>query len=436
MKAVPQPQLRPRPAENLPPLALIHFRGGEAEWLKLNSDLPKLIECRTVGDLEQGFIQRLYRLMDFLFVLVHQQQDWRIIAAYLHFCDANGSFLPERTVDQNGRIKREGKGLWSGLRGSSNQTKKENTDLVGRYLTRKPRESADETIATYLGMTQEEKEKELRRILVSMDLILEVAEKRKCWRAAVMYLKMVDYDGSFLPMTSAARDRWEKTYARHVDKWEQLEKRRADPPLPPLDKGGRNGVPNSPLSTGGHGCEALSPQPLSHGERGGNRPFPPGYGGARGGEVCSPHPLGEGLGERAKKTQGLPTPNPSEEGSETGASPLLGGVGGGSATSPLGTGGPGRVDAHQAHQDKLNAAIPGRLHRGKKKHKPAALTPRPSSATYNAKGQVVAKGKVPDQKPKACPPQTVTTQKPEPSKRIGNQPDMNPVSTRSGKDPP
>jgi hypothetical protein len=382
MKAVPQPQLRPKPAENLPPLALIHFRGGEAEWLKLNSDLPKLIECRTVGDLEQGFTQRLYRLMDFLFVLVHQQQDWRIIAAYLHFCDANGSFLPERTVDQNGRIKREGKGLWAGLRGNQDDTtKKENTDLVGRYLTRKPHESADETIATYLGMTQEEKERELRRILVSMDLILEVAEKRKCWRAAVIYLKMVDYDGSFLPMSSAARDRWEKTYARHVDKWEQLEKRRA-----------------------GKVAKPPTPNPSEEGS--------------------------EALGLSLDPT----LPPLDKGGSETGVSPLLGGVGGGSATSPLGTGGHGGVNPHKAHQDKLNAAIPGRLHRGKKKNKPAALTPRPSSVTYNAKGQ--AKGKAQNQKPKACPPQTVTTQKPEPSKNVGSQVDKTGSRNEWGKDPP
>jgi hypothetical protein len=156
--------------------------------------------------------------------------DWRVLNVYLYYCDANGNFLPDRTIDQNGRIKRQGGGLWSGLKKeSTKKEKKEGTDLVGHYLTRETRrETADQTIATYLGMTQEEKEKELRRILISMDLILEVAEKKKCWRAAAMYLKMVDYDGSFLPMSSAARDRWEKTYGRYVDNWEKLEKQQAE----------------------------------------------------------------------------------------------------------------------------------------------------------------------------------------------------------------
>jgi hypothetical protein len=56
--------------------------------------------------------------------------------------------------------------------------------------------------------------------------------------------------------------------------------------------------------------------------------------------------------------------------------------------------------ARQAHQDKLNAAIPGRKFRDQKKRKPGALTPGILSATHNAKSQVVGqpKGKVNNQK--------------------------------------
>jgi hypothetical protein len=395
MKAVPQPQLRSKPPEHLPPLALIHFRGGEAEWLKLNSDLPKLIDCRTVQDLEQGFTQRLYRLMDFLFVLIHQQQDWRIIAAYLHFCDENGQFLPERTVDQNGRIKRQGGGMWAGLTGGKNTTtKKDNTDLVGRYLTRTSRETADETIATYLGMTQEEKERELRRILVSMDLILEVAEKKRCWRAAVQYLKMVDYDGSFLPMTSAARDRWEKTYARHVDKWEQVEKRRAEKAA----KTTKTTAPPSPAS-GKRAAVVVNCVDTS-----GEQEAQP-----RATEAC-PSPTA------AAAEVAAVVPNTPDDNSRERAEAL--------------------AAQRRAHQDKLNAAIPGRACRGKKKKKPGALTPRPNSATYNAKGQLVAKGKVRGQKPKAFPPQPATIQKSELSKLTDHQVDITESRNEWGKDPP
>jgi hypothetical protein len=52
----------------------------------------------------------------------------------------------------------------------------------------------------------------------------------------------------------------------------------------------------------------------------------------------------------------------------------------------------------RVHQDKLNAAIPGRACRGKKKKKPGALTPRPSSVTHTQQGQAAAKAKA--EKPK------------------------------------
>jgi hypothetical protein len=63
------------------------------------------------------------------------------------------------------------------------------------------------------------------------------------------------------------------------------------------------------------------------------------------------------------------------------------------------------------HQDKLNAAIPGRKFRDQKKRKPGALTPGILSATHNAKDQVVRqlKGKPGSQKPALPAPLPVSS---------------------------
>jgi hypothetical protein len=433
VKAVPQPQLRAR--QNPPPLpaqslAQIHFRGGEAEWLKLNSDLPRLIQCQTVEDLEQGFTQRLYRLMDFLFVLVHEQRDWRIIATYLHFCDENGQFLPERTVTQSGRIKRQGGGLWAGLRGGKGANKKEDTNLVGHFLTRESRrESADETIATYLGMTQEEKERELRRILISMDLILEVAEKNRCWRAAEAYLKMVDYDGSFLPMTSAARDRWEKTYARQVDKWEQLEKRRAEKAA----KAAKAAKPDNSERTSQVSSEATQPEPVEvRRERAAQHPepeaeLPDNQRVIQPTEPSSDTPDGlirlrvnvapiDRIREAVQNpVHEAPVPSPSEAEIQALAAER----------------------ARQAHQDKLNAAIPGRKFRGQKKRKPGAIHVHPVSTTFNAKGQAATKDTSRSEQPKvSTPPVVGLVNKYNSIKNIDCQQNKQKLEDKRCKDPP
>jgi hypothetical protein len=427
-------------------LAQIHFRGGEAEWLKLNSDLPRLIQCQTVEDLEQGFTQRLYRLMDFLFVLVHEQRDWRIIATYLHFCDENGQFLPERTVTQSGRIKRQGGGLWAGLRGGKGVNKKEDTNLVGHFLTRESRrESADETIATYLGMTQEEKERELRRILISMDLILEVAEKNRCWRAAAAYLKMVDYDGSFLPMTSAARDRWEKTYARQVDKWEQLEKRRAEKARAENAKGTRPApqatqpekvekapepkpvIPVIPVLRVKPATQQEVPVPVSEPEIVDNQRA------TAGGAVVPKEPDGLVRCE-------MPLPSVDQIRAAL-QHPIQ------SIPVVEAVESPEEADRRerQALQDRLNVAISGRRFRKARLQKKGS-TARPASTTHTAQGQPLVpkgKGKIKAQTvingriPKLNPERIYRFfEKPKSSKIIGNQKDNTKSGNERGKAPP
>jgi hypothetical protein len=401
VKAVPQPQLRKQqPPSALPAWLMPNFVGGEPEWLKLNSDLPSLTTLKTVSELEEGFETRLLRVRDFIFYLGSTTMDWRVLNVYLYYCDAQGGFLPDRTIDQNGRIKRQGGGIWSGLKKES--TKKENTDLVGHYLTRESRrETADQTIATYLGMTPEEKEKELRRILISMDLILEVAEKKKCWRAAATYLKMVDYDGSFLPMSSAARDRWEKTYGRHVDNWEKLEKQQ----VAKAEKAKR-------------AEKVEKAEPVVSGLV----------------EVQQEIPV-QNLESKIVDSQSVVNENSSSENQETSVvsvgslpvSPRL--VAQAEALAA--------ERARQAREDKLNAAIPGRKFRKQGKLKPGALTPGILSANHNAKNQPVQKGKGTKQQPKATLPiPSVQTEKAQSSKKIDNQSDINGINNRSGKDPP
>jgi hypothetical protein len=76
------------------------------------------------------------------------------------------------------------------------------------------------------------------------------------------------------------------------------------------------------------------------------------------------------------------------------------------------------------------------LHRGKKKNKPAALTPRPNSATQNAKGQAVAKGQAQNQKPSTLSPPAGTQFKAENSKNAENHVDKSENWREWGKDPP
>jgi hypothetical protein len=440
VKAVLQPQLRgpnppPLPAQSL---AQIHFRGGEDEWLKLNSDLPRLIQCQTVDDLEQGFTQRLYRLMDFLFVLVHEQRDWRIIAVYLHFCDENGQFLPERTVTQSGRIKRQGRGLWAGLRGSKDSNKKEDTNLVGHFLTRESRrESADETIATYLGMTEEEKERELRRILISMDLILEVAEKNRCWRAAAAYLKMVDYDGSFLPMTSAARDRWEKTYARQVDKWEQLEKRRAEKARAENAKGTRPApqatqpekvekapepkpvIPVIPVLRVKPATQQEVPVPVSEPEIVDNQRA------TAGGAVVPKEPDGLVRCE-------MPLPSVDQIRAAL-QHPIQ------SIPVVEAVESPEEADRRerQALQDRLNVAISGRRFRKARLQKKGSTTAQGQLVVPKGKGKIKAQTVINGRMPKLNPERLYRFfEKPKSPKIIGNQSDKYKTNGRSGTDPP
>jgi hypothetical protein len=440
VKAVLQPQLRgpnppPLPAQSL---AQIHFRGGEDEWLKLNSDLPRLIQCQTVDDLEQGFTQRLYRLMDFLFVLVHEQRDWRIIAVYLHFCDENGQFLPERTVTQSGRIKRQGRGLWAGLRGSKDSNKKEDTNLVGHFLTRESRrESADETIATYLGMTEEEKERELRRILISMDLILEVAEKNRCWRAAAAYLKMVDYDGSFLPMTSAARDRWEKTYARQVDKWEQLEKRRAEKARAENAKGTRPApqatqpekvekapepkpvIPVIPVLRVKPATQQEVPVPVSEPEIVDNQRA------TAGGAVVPKEPDGLVRCE-------MPLPSVDQIRAAL-QHPIQ------SIPVVEAVESPEEADRRerQALQDRLNVAISGRRFRKARLQKKGSTTAQGQLVVPKGKGKIKAQTVINGRMPKLNPERIYRFfEKPKSSKIIGNQSNIHKTNGLSGTDPP
>jgi hypothetical protein len=374
VKAVPQPQLKTKPnAPAVPEVLLAQFQADGAKWLTLNSNLPRLIDCRTVGELEAAFEARLHNVRDFIYYVGSTTLDWRVLNVYLHYCDAQGGFLPDRTIDQNGRIKRQGGGLWSGLKKDS--TKKEETDLVGHYLTRETRrETADQTIATYLGMTQEEKEKELRRILISMDLILEVAEKKKCWRAAATYLKMVDYDGSFLPMSSAARDRWEKTYGRHVDNWEKLEKQQAEKAekAKKADKAER--VVTSPARPK---AEPVQPEIQVQNTES---------------EVIDNQSIVNETPATSDENNGLirlrVNVAPIDRIREAVKNPVH--------EAPVS--GPSEAEiealaaerARQAREDKLNAAIPGRKFRKQGKLKPGALTPAPGSHKPNS--QHVTKG--------------------------------------------
>jgi hypothetical protein len=401
-----------------------NFVGGEPEWLKLNSDLPSLTTLKTVGDLEEGFENRLLRVRDFIFYLGSTTMDWRVLNVYLYYCDANGGFLPDRTIDQNGRIKRQGGGIWSGLKKeSTKKEKKENTDLVGHYLTRESRrETAEQTIATYLGMTPEEKERELRRILISMDLILEVAEKKKCWRAAAMYLKMVDYDGSFLPMSSAARDRWEKTYGRYVDNWEKLEKQQTEkaartehPPKP--ERAER--VVSSPARPKSEPVQQAIPVQNSESKIVDNQTVvneTPATSDENNGLIrlrVNVAPI-DRIREAVKNpVHEAPVSVPSEAEIQAMAAER----------------------ARQALQDKLNAAIPGRKFRGQKKRKPGALTPAPGSHKPNS--QHVTKGKSAQANPKAGMPLPIVHNKPSNSSQIPDyQADNIPSRIEPGKDPP
>jgi hypothetical protein len=234
-----------------------------------------------------------------------------------------------------------------------------------------------------------------------MDLILEVAEKKKCWRAAATYLKMVDYDGSFLPMSSAARDRWEKTYGRHVDNWEKLEKQQ----VAKAEKAKR-------------AEKVEKAEPVVSGLV----------------EVQQEIPV-QNLESKIVDSQSVVNENSSSENQETSVvsvgslpvSPRL--VAQAEALAA--------ERARQAREDKLNAAIPGRKFRKQGKLKPGALTPGILSANHNAKNQPVQKGKGTKQQPKATLPiPSVQTEKAQSSKKIDNQSDINGINNRSGKDPP
>jgi hypothetical protein len=375
VKAVPQPQLKPKPnAPAVPEVLLAQFQADNQKWLTLNSNLPRLIDCRTVGELEAAFEARLHNVRDFIYYVGSTTMDWRVLNVYLYYCDANGNFLPDRTIDQNGRIKRQGGGIWSGLKKeSTKKEKKENTDLVGHYLTRETRrETADQTIATYLGMTQEEKERELRRILISMDLILEVAEKKKCWRAAAMYLKMVDYDGSFLPMSSAARDRWEKTYGRYVDNWEKLEKQQAEK-AEKAKKAER--VVSSPAKP--------KLEPVQQ-------------------EISLQNSESKIIDSQLVVNENSSSENQETDGISVGSLPV-------SPRLVAQAEALAAERARQAREEKLNAAIPGRKFRKQGKVKPGALTPGPNSTTYNPKGQPTGPSKGKNHNQKGSPTASVST---------------------------
>jgi hypothetical protein len=309
-------------------------------------------------------------------------------------------------------------------------TKKENTDLVGHYLTRETRrETADQTIATYLGMTQEEKERELRRILISMDLILEVAEKKKCWRAAATYLKMVDYDGSFLPMSSAVRDRWEKTYGRHVDNWEKLEKQQAEKVkrAEKVEKAER--VVPSPARPKAELVEqkVQVQQEIkvqnSESEIVDNREF----------INETPAPSDENNGLIRLRVNVAPidrireaVKNPVHE-------------------APVSVPSEAEIEAlaaeraRQAREDKLNAAIPGRKFRKQGKLKPGALTPAPGSTNHKHKHQVAGQstGKTSNQKAQPERSASVSSVSKERSpQKIEHQPNPAQPKDKRGKDPP
>jgi hypothetical protein len=423
VKAVPQPQLKPKPnAPAVPEVLLAQFQADGAKWLTLNSNLPRLIDCRTVGELEAAFEARLHNVRDFIYYVGSTTMDWRVLNVYLYYCDANGNFLPDRTIDQNGRIKRQGGGIWSGLKKeSTKKEKKEDTDLVGHYLTRESRrETADQTIATYLGMTPEEKERELRRILISMDLILEVAEKKKCWRAAAMYLKMVDYDGSFLPMSSAARDRWEKTYGRYVDNWEKLEKQQAEkaekakkaervvsspakPKLEPVQQ--EISLQNSESKIIDNQM-IVNETPATSDENNGLIRL-----------RVNVAPI-DRIREAVKNpVHEAPVSGPSEAEIEALAAER----------------------ARQAREEKLNAAIPGRKFRKQGKVKPGALTPRPNSTTYNPKGQPTGPSKGKNHHQKVQPAVGVSTgfnAKENKSKNTDYKSNTSKLEGKQGKAPP
>jgi hypothetical protein len=269
-------------------------------------------------------------------------------------------------------------------------------------------------------MTPEEKEKELRRILISMDLILEVAEKKKCWRAAAMYLKMVDYDGSFLPMSSAARDRWEKTYGRYVDNWEKLEKQQAEK----AEKAKRAEKAEKAVQT------EHPPKP-ERAERVVAGPAKP-----KAEPVEQKVPI-QNLESEIIGNQLIVNENLSSENQEIGAvsveslpvSPRL--VAQAEALAA--------ERARQAREDKLNAAIPGRKFRKQGKLKPGALTPGPGSTKYNSKGQPTgpSKGKNHNQQvqPAVSAPTGFISKDNQP-KTIDYKLNKSKIKVKQGKNPP
>jgi hypothetical protein len=273
-----------------------------------------------------------------------------------------------------------------------------------------------------------------------MDLILEVAEKKKCWRAAATYLKMVDYDGSFLPMTSAVRDRWEKTYGRYVDNWEKLEKQQAAKAkrAEKAEKAEKNAGSEKPEPT-----ERVVSSPME----------------AETAVVIQevavqPEIIVENLESKIIDNHEVvnETPAPSDENNgfirlrvnvapidrirEAVKNPVH------EAPVP----GPSEAEiealaaerARQAREDKLNAAIPGRKFRKQGKVKPGALTPRLSTTTCNARGQASTppNARPSNQKPPAMSPTAASPGKGIPQKHLDNQEHTSKSENTSGKDPP
>jgi hypothetical protein len=169
-------------------------------------------------------------------------------------------------------------------------------------------------------------------------------------------------------MSSAARDRWEKTYGRYVDNWEKLEKQQAEKTE-----------------------KAKRAEKAEKAERVVSSPAKPKL------EPVQKEISVQNHESEIVDNQLIVNENPSSENQETGGvsvgslpvSPRL--VAQAEALAA--------ERARQAREDKLNAAIPGRKFRKQGKLKPGALTPRPNSATHHAKGQPTgpSKGKNPNQ---------------------------------------
>jgi hypothetical protein len=236
-------------------------------------------------------------------------------------------------------------------------------------------------------------------------------------------------------MSSAARDRWEKTYGRHVDNWEKLEKQQAEkvektkkaektartehPPKPePTEPAvsslveARTAVvkPETPV-------QPIEPETIDNHAVVNENPATSDENNSLIRLRVNVAPI-DRIREAVKNpVHEAPVPGPSEAEIEALAAER----------------------ARQAREDKLNAAIPGRKFRKQGKLKPGALTPAPGSTNHKHKHQVAGQstGKTSNQKAQPERSASVSSVSKERSpQKIEHQPNPAQPKDKRGKDPP